>query len=386
MTDKRSGPGFGEDETMPEGSELPSSETRLLVFGPEAVQSIEAPVPGTLVIGRSPRATVSLQDPALSREHLRIRFESPAPGGTGLFVTDLGSANGTRLRGERLPAEIETPFAPGDLIDIGRNSLVVQRALPVGSAPRRLLRHGYFELRLEEECERAKRLGQTFAVVRMTTGSGAPAGEVESTLSRLVGPSDLVSLYAPGQYDLLLAEADPEHLETTLASLRFTFARLGLTPELTAAAYPRDGHEAAPLLARLGGPRRGRASSVLSYPVVLEDPAMKRLYDLVDRVAASELSVLVLGETGSGKEVVARTLHERSARAGQPFLAINCGGFTEEMLESELFGHEKGAFTGAVKEKPGLLETAQGGTVFLDELGEMSLSTQVKLLRVIEAR
>jgi DNA-binding NtrC family response regulator len=195
-----------------------------------------------------------------------------------------------------------------------------------------------------------------------------------------------MAVYAPGQYDVLLAEADPAHLETTLASLRFAFARLGLAPDLKAASYPRDGHEAAALLARLGARRQGRASSVLSHPVVLDDPAMKRLYDLVDRVAASELSVLVLGETGSGKEVIARSLHERSARVGRPFLAINCGGFTEEMLESELFGHEKGAFTGAIKAKPGLLETAQGGTVLLDELGEMSLSTQVKLLRVIEER
>lgn len=388
MTEKRGGPGFGEDETVPEGAEHPSAGagSRLLVFGPEAVQSLPAPERGTLVIGRSARADLSIQDPALSREHVQIRFEPALGASTGLFVKDLGSANGTRLRGERLSPEVETPFAPGDLIDVGRNSLVVQRAFALETTPRRLLRHGYFELRLEEECERAKRRGQSFAVVRLTVPSGTSADAVESSLSHLAGPSDLVALYAPGQYHVLLAETDPNHLDTTLAGLQFAISRLGIKPELSAAAFPRDAHDAAALLGRLGGGRRGRAPSGLSRPIVLDDPAMKRLYELIDRVAASELSVLVLGETGSGKEVVARTLHERSSRASHPFLAINCGGFTEEMLESELFGHERGAFTGAVKAKPGLLETAQGGTVFLDELGEMSLSTQVKLLRVIEER
>lgn len=388
MSEKRGGPGFGDDETVPEGSEhlSPGAGTRLLVFGPDAVQSLAAPERGSIVIGRSSGADVSLQDPALSREHAVIRFEPATLNSTGLFVKDLGSANGTRLRGERLPPEIETPFAPGDLIDAGRSSLVVQRALNLESAPRRLLRHGYFELRLEEECERAKRASGTFAVVRVSVPGTVGPEVVEASLSRLLGPSDLVSLYAPGQYDLLLADADPGQLDTTLAALRFALARLDIAPELVGAVFPRDGHDAAPLLARLGGARRGRATSAIAHPMVLVDPAMKRLYELIDRIASSELSVLVLGETGAGKEVVARTIHERSPRASQPFLAINCGAFTEEMLESELFGHERGAFTGAVKAKPGLLETAQGGTVFLDELGEMALSTQVKLLRVIEER
>src|SRR5687767_13052678 len=96
-------------------------------------------------------------------------------------------------------------------------------------------------------------------------------------------------------------------------------------------------------------------------------PGMRRLLGLADRVAASAINVLLLGETGAGKEVVARRIHARSPRAAGPFVAINCAGLNDNLVESELFGHERGAFTGALQAKPGLLEVAAGGTVFLDE-------------------
>jgi transcriptional regulator with PAS, ATPase and Fis domain len=120
--------------------------------------------------------------------------------------------------------------------------------------------------------------------------------------------------------------------------------------------------------------------------VASRSTAMQRLESVLDRVAASMANVLVLGETGTGKDVLAEELHRRSARGAAPFLRINCATLAPTLLESELFGHERGAFTGARDAKPGLLEVATGGTVFLDEIGELPVEMQAKLLLVLEER
>ena len=120
--------------------------------------------------------------------------------------------------------------------------------------------------------------------------------------------------------------------------------------------------------------------------LVIQSVAMVKLFQLVDRIAPGTIPVLLLGETGVGKEVVAAAIHERSPRKGKPYLRLNCSAFAENLLESELFGFEAGAFSGARVAKPGLFETANGGTVLLDEIGEMPLAIQAKLLRAIETR
>jgi DNA-binding NtrC family response regulator len=117
-----------------------------------------------------------------------------------------------------------------------------------------------------------------------------------------------------------------------------------------------------------------------------QSEAMRGVYQIIDAVAPSTASVLILGESGTGKELVARALHSKSERASGPFFALNCAALPKEILENELFGHEKGAFTGSVNEKPGAFEMASGGTIFLDEVGEMSPDIQVKLLRALETR
>jgi DNA-binding NtrC family response regulator len=120
--------------------------------------------------------------------------------------------------------------------------------------------------------------------------------------------------------------------------------------------------------------------------VVGSNPAMQKAVDTADRAARSTATVLLLGESGSGKEVLGRYIHQRSARASAPFVALNCATLSGELLASELFGHERGAFTGAVRDKPGRLEEAEGGTLLLDEIGEMSTDLQAKLLRVLQER
>src|SRR3954452_24565757 len=111
---------------------------------------------------------------------------------------------------------------------------------------------------------------------------------------------------------------------------------------------------------------------------------MRKVKQLVQRVGPQDTTVLILGESGTGKELIARGVHQSSSRRDKPFVAINCAALTETLLESELFGHEKGAFTGAITQKKGKLEAAEGGTVFLDEIGELSLALQAKLLRVLQ--
>lgn len=134
-----------------------------------------------------------------------------------------------------------------------------------------------------------------------------------------------------------------------------------------------------------GGLHRPPATGAMpAEGVVLNDPAMLELYRQVDRVAASDLSVLITGETGVGKELVAEAIHRRSARAGGLFVKVNCGALSASLIESELFGHVKGAFTGADRAKTGLIASAHRGTFFLDEVGELPPELQVRLLRVLE--
>lgn len=131
--------------------------------------------------------------------------------------------------------------------------------------------------------------------------------------------------------------------------------------------------------------RRLRETGVLGAMVGSSRP-MREIFGLIERIAPSNVSVLITGESGTGKEMVARTLHELSPRKSRPFVAVNCAAIPETLIESEIFGHEKGAFTGAVERRAGCFELAEGGTLLLDEIGEMPMATQTALLRVLEER
>ncbi|KUY89517.1 MULTISPECIES: sigma-54-dependent Fis family transcriptional regulator [unclassified Burkholderia] len=142
-----------------------------------------------------------------------------------------------------------------------------------------------------------------------------------------------------------------------------------------------DESRGAPVLERSTHHARARTRAP-----VLVDPRSLALLERVRLVAPSDANVLIVGETGTGKELIARHVHDVSHRGGGPFVAVNCGALSDTLVDSELFGHEKGAFTGAVGAKPGWFEAANGGTLFLDEIGDLPLSMQVKLLRVLQER
>ncbi|HEY7752174.1 MAG TPA: sigma-54 dependent transcriptional regulator, partial [Ignavibacteriaceae bacterium] len=122
------------------------------------------------------------------------------------------------------------------------------------------------------------------------------------------------------------------------------------------------------------------------HNIIGKSPAIKKIFDMISAVAETDSTVLITGNSGSGKELVARALHFNSKRNNKPFIAVNCGAISENLIESELFGHKKGAFTGAITDKDGFMKAAQGGTLFLDEIGDMPLQLQVKLLRAIQEK
>jgi len=124
----------------------------------------------------------------------------------------------------------------------------------------------------------------------------------------------------------------------------------------------------------------------IKRPIIGSSPQVQSLKKMIERVAASKTNILIIGESGTGKELVARALHDLSPVKDNVFIAVNCGAIPETLIESELFGHKKGSFTGAVADKPGLFEAADGGTLFLDEIGELPLTMQVKLLRALQDR
>ncbi|MDP1821609.1 MAG: sigma 54-interacting transcriptional regulator [Archangium sp.] len=359
---------------------------RLLVFSGETLTTHPLPPGSHLLIGRAPECHIQVDVPALSRKHAEIR------GGPPVTVEDLGSANGTRLRGAKLNPGERARLRVGDAIEVGPLTIVVQRDKEaVDARPRRLWTHGYFEGRLEEECARAESSGVVFSVLRLKLQGTSSPQLVQETLAALLAPTDVVASYGPGEYEVLIAGGNPQPL---MQKLSLALDKREAHVIVGAATFGKDGRDPDALLFEAN--RRvevERASTehaafgkVSPKGVIVADPQMQALHALVRKVAAGDISVLLLGETGVGKEVFAEAIHASSPRAGKPFQKFNCASFTETLLESELFGHEKGAFTGAVKAKAGLIESANGGSVLLDEVGEMPLSSQVKLLRVLEAK
>ncbi len=239
----------------------------LLVVGRDSYTTYNLPASGTLTIGRGESNAVRVDDPLASRAHARLHVH--VDGAENMYLEDLGSVNGTRLKDQALVRGQKVRVVAGETIQIGSSVLIVQT--------------------------RAKR---------------------------------------------------------------------------------------APLLR----PETLRDEGMLRPTPTAPDQAMLRIQQLAARAAAGTINVLITGETGVGKELLAETVHRLSPRKDGPYVCLNCAALSETLLESELFGHERGAFTGAVQAKPGLMETAHGGTLFMDEVGELPLTTQAKLLRVLETR
>ena len=353
----------------------------LMVVGPEGFRAIALPHKGVLQIGRSAQADIRIKDSLASRDHCRLYVE-----GGMVEIEDLESANGTLLRNHALQPRVRVELALGDAVNIGATVLMLRSG---DRLPRsvRVLPHGYFLARLDEECASSVRGRSPFALVRLDVEGEASTSRCAGLLPLCLQPSDIIGAYGPRQYELLLPRTTPEAATTLVAELGVRLQQAGIAFRTGTAHHPIDGRSAAELLERAcQAVRPGTIQPGPAADIILVDPAMRELHGLARDVAKSTINVLIVGETGTGKEILAEVVHRASSRAQGNFLSLNCAALSENLVEAELFGYEKGAFTGATQAKPGLLETAPAGTVFLDEIGELSLPLQAKLLRVIETR
>jgi two-component system, NtrC family, response regulator AtoC len=225
-----------------------------------------------------------------------------------------------------------------------------------------------------------------FEVLRRYRAEGGLAPVI--ALSAMDDKESVVKAMRLGASDYLVKPIEPDELREAIERCSASVRTLG-ADEVPAVLPPRPDpvpavvvvreSGAPPPVAPTAGSRRGPPADFVSV-----SPAMMGIWDMVDRVAETDVPVLIRGESGVGKEGIARALHERSPRRGKPFVKINCAALPSELLESELFGHERGAFTGATSEKPGKFELADKGTIFLDEIGEMHPALQAKLLQVLQ--
>jgi DNA-binding NtrC family response regulator len=352
----------------------------LIVMGANIFSMHPLPEAGMVTIGRDDDDDVRIDDANASRHHARLHV------GTVLQIEDLGSTNGTRLRGNLLPPGQRAPVLAGEAISIGWATLMIQRRRPTVRV-RRIPTHAYFEGRLEEECDKASSSGRVFAVLRLHVAPGTSPEAVGEIVSPQVRPGDVLASYGPDEYEMILFEHDAKRVSDFAARIVSSLGARNLAARTGVAFFPGDARSADGLIARACERVQGRnISATPSSDDIRCGPEMRRVHLLAKRAAVSNINVLVVGETGVGKEVLAEIIHGLSPRAGKPFVRINCAALSSTLFEAELFGHDRGAFTDAREAKPGLLETADGGTVFLDEIGELPLPLQAKLLRVLEAR
>ena len=329
------------------------------------------PNDGDVTIGRGSANGLVIPHASVSRHHATLRM-------TPLEIVDVGSRNGTRVRGVPVEPRVSTPLTIGEAFQIGQAAVLIQPSSlvlpldvelpdPISDSIGRLL---------EMECARSARSRSPFAFVRLEVRDGS--ADVHGLLRAMLRTSDAVGIEGPGSYQIILLDTSPGQAALAVSRMTQLLEQHGIAARIGIARYPDDGVSPDQLAAH-------------AWEHLARDPgepptAMDEVRALIAQSAAGEVSVLITGETGVGKELCAEMIHRLSSRAGKPFVKLNCSAIVESLIESELFGHERGAFTGATAARAGLFEAGDGGTVFLDEIGELPLAVQSKLLRVLEER
>ena len=381
MKDEPAGPKgapSGVPETLTATGAMPAAGTAraLHITGPNGSGRRLLPE-GMVSLGREVTSRIVLDDPRVSRTHAALQV------GETITLVDLGSANGTFLERRRLAPHEPTELPLGASFAVGDSTLVVSGTSLRRTSERQVAAWADAE-RQSHALADARGVAARAVLIRVRALGRGAADDAEAILGELLAsPHDWLMRGGPNEVWLAFeAERDVDGPRVRRDILR-RLASWGVGAEVEATVLTGEA---------LGKPIGDlRALLDASPPVALDRgsaifqvPAMVALKRTLIRVAPAPVNVLVLGETGAGKDVVASLLHELSPRAAKRFVGLNCASFPEALIESELFGHERGAFTGAASAKAGLLEAADGGTVFLDEIGELPAPMQAKLLRVIE--
>ena len=391
------------------GMEAPADAALfLVVYGGDRSRVLDLPEGAEVTVGRSRGATLSFpNDERLSRVHVRIRREQEH-----VTVDDQGSRNGTRINGHAITGSGRA--SAGDAIEAGSLTLLVARRAPRSQAV--VEPESALDACLQAEVYRATRFTRPLSLLMLRL-DGTPEG-VDEALDRIAAdlrPMDRLASYSEREVAMVLPETGGPAART-IAERAVQAARgvPGVTAAAGMAGVPENGGSAGALvdaartalrIARRGDPAGGFAIAPrLARPLdtaanedagaqvpdddgpTAQDPRSQQTFHLARKVAATPITVLLLGETGAGKEVVAELIHRSGPRARRPFVRLDCASLPPTLLESELFGHERGAFTGADRRKIGYFEAAEGGSILLDEIGELPSGLQAKLLTALERR
>ncbi|MEM9187939.1 MAG: sigma 54-interacting transcriptional regulator [Myxococcota bacterium] len=370
-----------DERTQQRGDRKPGRPRLSLVIytgGQPMVAALLKNVP--ITVGRK-GADVEILDTSLSRAHARFTWRDD-----GVWVEDLKSTNGTWVGDRQVHRAL---LSAGDTIRLGSvdaaiNSIEPTRELlPVVSEE-------VFEAWLQN-CFRPGHRSTLGVVLLRPLGAPQPLTSWLPSLRPQLRRASQLGLYGPGWLLIGFAGVDRGEVESVARRVVVSSALIG-----GMATIPHDARrpeEAIAIVRQRAEVASAESPLVVDFVdsdkpqgIIVRSEAMRSVFDLVGRVAPSRASVLIAGETGTGKELIARAIHAQSPRARNAFRAVNCGAIPTALQESMLFGHEQGAFTGAERRQPGVFEQAHGGTVFMDEVGELPPTTQAALLRVLETR
>jgi DNA-binding NtrC family response regulator len=354
-----------------------------------------------VVVGREPPADLIIQDSNLSRRHASFTLEAGE-----VVVRDLGSKNGVRVAGQRVE---QSAIKPGDDVQLGAVTVAVHATAGADLPPLGLDSHDAFRAALDAEVVRARFFGRTLAVisVRALKHDKSHLRHWCPRVRSLLRPVDRVALYSADSVEIVFPEVAAEKA-TEIA--RAIVAPHDGEPRLVCGIVLFPGiATSADELVTLS--REAAREATADNPVELTDTqaprswspgaagapqdedafmaksaAMRSVVATATRLAKSAIPVLLYGETGTGKEVLSRLIHDSGPRRDKPMVCVNCAGIPAQLVESTLFGHERGSFTGASQLHKGVFEAADGGTLLLDEVGELSAATQAALLRVLETK